>query len=148
MVCIYCGCKDMKVVNSRSKAKESLVWRRRLCASCDALVTTYESVDLETALMVKKRSGALESFQRDKLLISVARSIDHRQNTSQSASYLTRNIIQKILNSRPLPKIIETKYISHMTSLVLKRYDAASSVRYLSYQAPTATKRDVRDMLA
>lgn len=148
MVCLYCGSQSMRVVNSRSKIRGALVWRRRLCGSCGALLTTFESYDLESALLVKKRSGALESFQRDKLLISIARAIEHKPNTSQAASHLVQNVIQAILKTRPMPKILSSKDISHMTNLVLKRYDAASSVRYLSFQAPTSTKRDINDMLA
>lgn len=97
--------------------------------------------------MVKKRSGALESFQRDKLLISIAKAIEHRKNNSQAASELTKNALQILLKDKPLSKKLETKNISDATSLVLKRYDAASAIKYLSYQNPTQSIRAIKKML-
>jgi transcriptional regulator NrdR family protein len=111
------------------------------------VVTTFESYDLTTALLVKKRSGALEEFQRDKILISIARSIEHRKNISQAASELTNSVLTQLLITKPVSTIISTEDISHMTSIVLKRYDAVSAIKYLSYQAPTGTPKDVRSML-
>lgn len=146
MVCIYCG-SETAVTNSRYKKRALSVWRRRACSHCKAVVTTFESYDLSTALLVKKRSGALEEFQRDKILISIARSIEHRKNTSQAASELTNSVLSQLLIKKPVSSIISTNDISHMTSIVLKRYDAVSSIKYLSYQAPTNQARDVRSML-
>jgi transcriptional repressor NrdR len=146
MVCLYCG-NATSVTNSRYKKRNGVIWRRRLCASCGAILTTFEQYDLSTALLVKKRSGALQGFQRDKLLLSVARSIEHRRNASQSASELTNTIISLLLKHKPVVTTISSKDISQTTSLVLKRYDAASAIRYLSFQTPTSTKRDIRGML-
>jgi transcriptional repressor NrdR len=146
MVCLYCG-NATSVTNSRYKKRNGVIWRRRLCTSCGAILTTFEQYDLSTALLVKKRSGALQGFQRDKLLLSVARSIEHRRNASQSASELTNTIISLLLKHKPVVTTISSKDISQTTSLVLKRYDAASAIRYLSFQTPTSTKRDIRGML-
>lgn len=146
MVCIYCG-SETSVTNSRYKKRAMTVWRRRSCAHCKAVVTTFESYDLATTLLVKKRSGALEEFQRDKILISIARSIEHRKNISQAASELTNSVLTQLLINKPVSTIISTEDISHMTSIVLKRYDAVSAIKYLSYQAPTGSPKDVRSML-
>ena len=110
-------------------------------------MTTFESYDLSTSLLVKKRSGALQGFQRDKLLLSIARAIEHRQNSSQAASELTNSILSHLLRQTAADKTILTSDISHMASLVLKRYDAVSAIKYQSYSSPSSTKRDVRDML-
>lgn len=146
MVCIYCG-SETSVTNSRYKKRAMSVWRRRACAHCKAVVTTFETYDLATTLLVKKRSGALEEFQRDKILLSIARSIEHRKNIHQAASDLTNSVLSQLLVKKPVPTIISTEDISHVTSIVLKRYDAVSSIKYLSYQTPTGSPRDVRRML-
>lgn len=146
MVCIYCS-SDTKVINSRYKARNLLVWRRRVCTHCKAAATTYESYDLSTALVVKKRSGALQAFHRDKLLISIFKSIEHKKKASTDAGHLTQTVIQNLLKSANIGSFISTSDISRMTSLVLKRYDAASSIRYLSYQEPMSTSRDVKRKL-
>jgi transcriptional regulator NrdR family protein len=146
MVCIYCHGKT-SVVNSRPQKKTNSIWRRRSCELCGAVSTSIEQYELLTALMVKKRSGALEGFQRDKLIISVAKAIDHKKNSSQAASYLTNTILQKLLKKPLSNKIITTLDISHMASSVLKYYDAGSAIRYASYKSPTKAPKDIRNIL-
>ena len=146
MVCIFCGSKTV-VTNSRYKKRSNSIWRRRLCDACGAVATSFEQYDYSIALAVKKRSGSLEAFQRDKLLLSVSHAIEHKKKTSQAASQLTDTIISNLLRKKPINPIILSSEISHMTSLVLKRYDAVSAIKYLSFKSPTSTKRDVRGML-
>lgn len=146
MVCIYCG-NETQVTNSRSKKRYSIIWRRRICKTCGSIATTLEQYDLATALLVTKRSGALESFQRDKLLISIARAIDHRQNAPQAASHLTQTVIEQLLKTKPIAKTVLSKNISQTTSIVLKHYDAASSIKYMSYYAPMQSRQDLRHLL-
>jgi transcriptional regulator NrdR family protein len=146
MVCIYCS-NDTKVINSRYKARNLLVWRRRVCTHCKAATTTYESYDLSIALVVKKRSNALQAFHRDKILISIYKSIEHKKNASIDAGYLTQTVIQKLLKTPNIGSFIKTSDISRVTSLVLKRYDAASSIKYLSFQEPMQTTRDIKNKL-
>jgi transcriptional repressor NrdR len=146
MVCIYCG-KNTSVVNSRYKKHDHKVWRRRLCSECGAILTTFENYDLSTSLLVKKRSGGLQSFSRDKLLISIAKAVEHKKTPSQAASELTQTVLRHLLKNKPLPKIISTQNISDMTSLVLKRYDPASAIKYLSYQNPNQSAKDIAKSL-
>lgn len=145
MVCIYCG-NPTSVVNSRPKKRENSVWRRRYCLVCKAILTTFEQYDLSTSLLVKKRSGALQSFERDKLLVSIAKAIDHKKNPSQSASFLTNNVMVLLLKNKPINKIMSTQDISNMTFLSLKRYDPASAIKYLSFQKQQSAK-DIKRML-
>jgi transcriptional regulator NrdR family protein len=96
---------------------------------------------------VKKRSGALQSFNKDKLLISIARATDHKENTSQIASDLTQNVIRNLLKNKPLAKILSTKDISNVTSLALKRYDPTSAIKYLSFVNPNQSNKDSKKIL-
>ncbi len=146
MVCIFCGSKTT-VANSRYKKRSNSVWRRRLCGTCGAVTTSFEQYDYSIAIAVKKRSGGLEAFQRDKLLLSISHALEHKRKTSQAASQLTDTVISRLLYKKPLNPILLSSEISHMTSSVLKRYDAVSAIKYLSFQSPTSTKRDVRGML-
>ena len=65
MHCPYCNSPDSKVTDSRSVAES--IRRRRECARCDLRFTTYERVQ-STALLVVKRDGRRQEFDRDKLL--------------------------------------------------------------------------------
>ena len=68
MLCPNCGHADSRVTDSRDTGAETR--RRRECADCGARFTTYERVQ-QTTLIIEKRDGRREEFDRDKLLRSV-----------------------------------------------------------------------------
>ncbi|MDD5238294.1 MAG: transcriptional regulator NrdR, partial [Candidatus Omnitrophica bacterium] len=70
MKCPFCGNKEDKVVDSRATAEESAVRRRRECAKCGKRFTTYEYVE-EVSLMVIKKDGRREPFDRKKILAGI-----------------------------------------------------------------------------
>lgn len=145
MDCIYCGNKT-KVTNSRSRGTYE-TWRRRTCKSCLSKVTSKERVELDDSLMIKKRSGKIESLARDKLFLSIYRSIDHLEKPIYSSTHLTNSVLRHILNIKPLDPIISSSQIADITAKIIKNYDAAGSVRYLSFQAKMKRPIDVRQFL-
>lgn len=146
MVCIYCG-KKTKVTNSRPQARLNGIWRRRECTSCHALFTSAETVALTDVMRAKKRSGTLEHFERDKLFISIYRSTDHLPDAIKLSRELTDTVIGKLFRKKPMSPIIETSAISSVTAQTLKAFNAASSVRYLSFQTNMKLSNDVRKNL-
>ena len=146
MKCIYCN-QETKVVNSRPKKLDHQTWRRRTCDTCHATVTTTESVALDEALRVEKRSGDIEPFYRDKLYISVYKSIDHLASPASTATYLTLNILRHLYKAKPFDPVVPSKTIAKHASTVLKHYNAAASVRYLSFQTSMPLANDVRRKL-
>jgi len=145
MVCIYCGEKT-KVVNSRHQKSSNQTWRRLRCTNCQSVVTSLEHISLEDALMVEKQNGTIEPFARDKLFLSIYKAVDHLRQPVISAGHLTNTVLRH-LQKRPLLSPMPTKSISSAVSLVLKRYDAAASVRYLSFQTPLHLLKDIRKTL-
>jgi transcriptional repressor NrdR len=75
--CPYCGHDDDRVVDSRAADDARAIRRRRECNGCGQRYTTYERVE-EVVLLVRKRSGALEPFQRDKLRAGLERAATDR----------------------------------------------------------------------
>lgn len=146
MVCIYCG-KKTKVTNSRPQVRLGQTWRRRECVGCHAVFTSLEQVALTDVLRTKKRSGTLEHFERDKLFISIYRSIDHLPESIGLARELTDTVLGKLFRKKPMSPIIETRDISSITALTLKAFNAAASVRYLSFQTDMRLADDVRKKL-
>ena len=69
MQCPFCGARDTKVLDSRPA--EHRIRRRRECIFCGKRFTTYEMVE-RPLLMVKKRDGSFEPFDRQKLIDAVA----------------------------------------------------------------------------
>lgn len=146
MVCIYCGNKT-KVTNSRPQVRLGQTWRRRECTRCHAVFTSLEQVALTDVLRAKKRSGTIEHFERDKLFISIYRSIDHLPDAIGLARELTDTVLSKLFRKKPMSPIIETQAISRLTAQTLKAYNAAASVRYLSFQTDMKLSNDVRKKL-
>src|SRR5579862_8809508 len=106
MVCVYCG-SETKVTNSRLQKRNNQVWRRRQCVVCQAVFTTHESIELESALSVDKK-GRSEPFLPDLLLKELMMSLNHRKDVYKPAD------------------------ISKTTAEVLKRFDKRAYLRYVS----------------
>lgn len=67
MKCPFCGCVESRVMDSRSIDEGSAIRRRRECTVCDKRFTTYEKLE-ETPLIVVKRDGGRQLFDRSKIL--------------------------------------------------------------------------------
>lgn len=131
MKCIYCG-KKTYTVNSRSRSKDTQVWRRRKCSACKAVFTTGERVDTELALRVRKNSR-LEPFLREKLLLDVYSSVSHRSTAITDAKQLTETIIQRLIPCKT--GIIDTVDIKTAVLHVLKRFDRAAATSYKAHHS-------------
>jgi transcriptional repressor NrdR len=77
MRCPYCGNPDTKVVDSRPTEEGQAIRRRRECESCEKRFTTYETVE-EIPLMVIKKDGSRETFDRNKLTNGIIRACEKR----------------------------------------------------------------------
>jgi transcriptional regulator NrdR family protein len=139
MVCIYCG-KKTQVVNSRPQV-------RRECTACHAVFTCIEQVALSDVLRAKKRSGVVEHFERDKLFLSIYRSVDHLDGAIGIARELTDTVLGKLFRKKPMSPIIATTEVADITTQTLKAFNAAASVRYLSFQADMRLSDDIRRKL-
>ena len=131
MVCLYCG-SPTKVTNSRTRADNLLVWRRRSCQQCKAVFTTLEQIDRQSAVAVKKRNGHIEPFLRDKLLISVYDSLKHRKTALTDATALSDTIIRSVLTKMTDGSLKIDDLVS-TTHLVLLRFDKPAAVYYASF---------------
>lgn len=144
MVCIYCGNKT-KVTNSRAQKTNLATWRRRECLKCHSVVTSIENISLEDAIRVEKRNQSLEPFWRDKIYLSICKAIDHLDNSAVTAMFLTNTVLRHLFKaSKDINPIIKSDYVSITVSKVLKNYNAAASIKYLSFQSNMQLPNDVR----
>ncbi len=133
MVCIYCGC-DTAVFNSRARRKNPSVWRRRRCNACVAQFTTIELPDYSSVLVVEGASGKLYPFSRDKLYLSIHRSVSHRQDAVVVATELTSTIISRLLSTRQAKDgLITMKSIAEAAHTTLGRFDGPAANTYFAY---------------
>lgn len=124
------------MVNSRPQRRNNHVWRRRLCISCGAVFSTEEGAQLGLAWQV--RSGRrLRPFSRDKLLLSLYRSCEHRQTALEDAQGLSETIIRK-LQPHMADGVIESRDIIQVAQVALNRFDKAASVYYGARHRQTA----------
>lgn len=131
MVCIQCG-GETAVSNSRHQKRLNQVWRRRLCKSCGSVFTTEESADYAGSWAVQSHSGTISPFSRDKLLLSLHRSLQHRKSALNDASALTDTVIKKLSNSIKEGRL-ESQQIKQAAQVALNRFDKAASVHYAAF---------------
>lgn len=134
MVCIYCG-NETDVTNSRAKARTPSVWRRRTCKTCVAQFTTIELPDYAKALLVETPSFKKPSaFSRDKLFLSLYKSLGHRADALNSTTALTSTIIGRLINKKHLTNgALSTQSIASVCYLTLKRFDPLAATTYKAY---------------
>lgn len=131
MVCLLCG-SDTKVTNSRPQKRLNQVWRRRECLNCGLIFTTEEATDYEASWRVKNRQGRLTPFSRDKLFLSLHKSLGHRPTAIQDAGALTDTIIRKLVTQITAGSV-ERITIVYAVQVSLTRFDKVASTHYAAF---------------
>ncbi len=126
MKCPSCGFPDSKVVDSRPTEEGASIRRRRECVSCGKRFTTYEVVDL-IQVIVRKKDGSKELFDRSKLLSGLLKACQKR---AVSAEAIAAEIETELQNS--LRPEVTTAEIGEMAMEKLKAVDAVAYVRFAS----------------
>src|SRR6516225_9872285 len=94
MRCPKCGCQDDKVIDSRASREGATIRRRRECLACQHRFTTYEEVEHE-GLMVLKRDGRHEEFSREKLLSGIRKACQKRPVSPKAMEDLVERIMDE-----------------------------------------------------
>jgi transcriptional repressor NrdR len=95
MRCPKCANQEDKVIDSRASREGSIIRRRRQCLQCSHRFTTYEEIEHE-GLMVVKRDGRREEFSRDKLLSGVRKACQKRPISPADIEALVEKIVDEI----------------------------------------------------
>ena len=128
MKCPYCGYKESKVVDSRP-ADESSIRRRRECLSCERRFTTYETVESMPMVVVKK-DGTRQSFDRNKVLGSMLRACEKRTVPLAKLEQLADEIEQNLQSS--VNREITTDDVGQQVMEKLRGVDEVAYVRFVS----------------
>ena len=103
MRCMYCGCTESKVVDSRPTEDGWAIRRRRECMNCGKRFTTYEKVDNPMVLVVKK-DGRRQTFDRNKVLNGMVRACEKRpvpvSEIEKLVQHVETSVCRKISESR------------------------------------------------
>lgn len=128
MKCPYCGYQESKVVDSRP-ADEGSIRRRRECLRCERRFTTYETVE-SLPMVVIKKDGSRQSFDRSKVLRGIQRSCEKRPVPVADMERMALEIEQELQNS--LEREISTELVGEMVMDKLKKADEVAYVRFAS----------------
>ncbi len=129
MKCPYCDEMDSKVVDSRPTDDGKTIRRRRECAACGKRFTTYERIE-EIPIMVVKKDGTRQSFDRSKILYGMIRAAEKRPVSVHDIEAAVSNIEKEIANN--MDKEVTTKAIGNMVMEELKQLDDVAYVRFAS----------------
>lgn len=137
MRCPKCGCEESKVVDSRPSESNDAIRRRRECTSCGFRFTTYERCE-EVPLLVVKRDGHKEPFDRQKLMRGLLTATVKRDVPMSALTGLIDNIESTLRDSG---KTEVTS--SDLGSMVLKRLVSVDKVAYVRF---ASVYRDFKDV--
>lgn len=129
MKCPYCGYNDSKVLDTRTTEEGTTIRRRRECTNCNQRFTTYEKVE-QSPIMVIKKDGNRQAFDRDKIINGMIKSCEKRPVAVDDIEKSVENIEKKIQNS--MKKEISSFEIGEMVMDELKELDEVSYVRFAS----------------
>jgi transcriptional repressor NrdR len=140
MKCPYCGRMATRVVDSRTA--ESGIRRRRECQECNERFTTYEHVQAVVVMVVKK-DGRREEFQREKLLHGLRMAAQKRPLPANSIEAIVDGIEQRLMASGRAE--VPSRVIGEMAITRLKALDAIAYIRFASIYRQFVS---VEDMMA
>ena len=148
MKCPFCGEQESKVVDSRHSEDGLSIRRRRECMGCQRRFTTYEIVE-SLPIIVVKRNGSRQTFDRNKILNSMIRAIDKRRVDVTVLDRITTEIEQNIQNT--LEREITTDRLGEMVIEKLKPIDEVAYIRFASiyhrYQDADSFMREISKYL-
>lgn len=129
MKCPYCDFDTSKVIDSRPIEEGNSIRRRRECEDCKKRFTTYEKIE-QVNVMVVKKDGAREFFDREKILKGIIRSCEKRPISIQQMEGIVTDIEKEILSF--MQREISSEEIGNLVMDKLKDIDEVSYVRFAS----------------
>jgi len=129
MRCPKCGKQDDKVIDSRASREGSTIRRRRQCLECSHRFTTYEEIEHE-GFMVVKRDGRREEFSRDKLLSGLKKACQKRPISPKAIEEVVEIIVDDITGK--YEREVPGTEIGSRVMEALRKLDKVAYVRFAS----------------
>jgi transcriptional repressor NrdR len=129
MHCPYCGFTESKVVDSRASEEGSAIRRRRECLSCEKRFTTYERIE-EAPLVVVKKDGRREPFDRQKVMNGLLKACEKRPVSFETLDCLTDQVERELRNR--MEQEVPSAVIGELIMEALRSIDEVAYVRFAS----------------
>ncbi|MBR6808830.1 MAG: transcriptional repressor NrdR [Clostridia bacterium] len=144
MKCQFCNCADSRVVDSRPTDDGNSIRRRRECINCGRRFTTYEKVEVQQLLVIKK-DNSRELFDAQKLRNGVIAACHKRPVSAAEIDRIVNSIEQLAYNN--LQAEITTRQIGEMVMEELKKLDEVAYIRFASvYRSFTDVPTFMREL--
>ena len=129
MKCPFCDNQDTKVIDSRHTEEGHAIRRRRECDKCNKRFTTYEKVE-EMILMVVKKDGSREAFDRSKIMNGIIKACEKRPVALADIERVVDDIERGLNNM--MEKEVQSSFIGELIMEELKNLDEVAYVRFAS----------------
>ena len=129
MKCPFCLHEDDRVIDSRSSNEGKSVRRRRECLKCKKRFTTYEYVE-EVPLMVIKKDGRRESFDRNKIISGILKACEKRPVSVEKVDSLVDRVEKELQKS--FDKEVKAQVVGELVMDYLHKVDEVAYVRFAS----------------
>jgi transcriptional repressor NrdR len=140
MRCPHCGTRDTRVVDSRDLDDATTIRRRRECPSCTTRFTTYERVE-SARLVVVKRDGVRQEFDREKLAAGLAKALTRRP-VADDAAGRAADAIEAELRSSGLSEVPS----STVGMMAMDRLRAIDHIAYIRFASVYQSFEDLADL--
>ena len=141
MKCPFCGFLESKVIDSRPAEEGTTIRRRRECLACQKRFTTYETNE-HLPLVVVKRDGSRQQFDRVKLINGMVRACEKRPVTLSQLEKIADEIEQELQSA--LEREISTVDIGEM---VMKRIKLVDEVAYVRFASAYRSFKDINTFM-
>ena len=149
MICPFCGHGEDKVIDSREATDGAAIRRRRECLKCQRRYTTYERLE-ETPLLVVKRDGRREPFDRKKMLSGVIKACEKRPIAMDRIEALVDRVEREI--AQEFDKEVSAVTLGERVMQRLHELDEVAYVRfasvYRSFKDLNQFMRELSDILS
>ena len=149
MKCPFCGHQEDKVVDSRASSDGVAIRRRRECLGCSKRFTTYEQVE-EQPLMIIKKDGRREAFDRHKLLAGLVKACEKRPVSMDDLERLVDELEREL--SQQFEREVSSREVGERVMKKLHALDPVAYVRFASvyreFKDVEQFMRELKDLLA
>ncbi len=142
MKCPYCAHKEDRVVDSRATQDQVAIRRRRECLECGKRFTTYEYIE-DVSLMVIKKDGQRQAFDRKKLLSGIMKACEKRPVSIDKMEEIV-NQTERFLQKKPDREIPSSK----IGELVMEKLKSLDDVAYVRFASVYRQFKDVGQFMA
>jgi len=129
MHCLFCKQSDTEVIETRASESKNSIRRRRVCTTCKKRFTTYERIE-ELPILVIKRDGRREQFDREKVRAGIIRSVEKTTVSADQTERIVESVESEVTQQESSE--VESKIIGNVIAQNLKSIDKVAYIRFAS----------------